>query len=188
LRKSERLNRDEQRRLRGLGGRIRALRDQKNLTLDQFGGLVGVTGATVNRWEKGVLIPDIVDLYRVSEQFNVPLESMLDGYKEKPRKEPYEQITEAVSQLREEIGGRNAAAVIADAADEFLRVIQGKAEVARIRKKAQRTAASRFGPSERRSLEDTPFPLDDYADHIIQDAAPEILEQFRLFVQRRRKP
>lgn len=74
----------------GLPTRIRKIRGE--LTQKEFGEILGVAQGTVNKYEKGIILPGEDVLKRISAYGEVPLECLLHGEpKELP--EPEEAIT-----------------------------------------------------------------------------------------------
>ena len=53
------------------------LRQKNNLSQEQLAKKIGVTRQAVSRWEMGISIPSINTLLLISEQFDIPLETML---------------------------------------------------------------------------------------------------------------
>ncbi len=67
---------------------IKELRQQNNLTQKQFADQLSVTFQAVSKWENGKNIPDIAILKQIAEEFNVDLESLLNGVlKQQTKKE-----------------------------------------------------------------------------------------------------
>ena len=62
-----------------VGNFIKDLRIKNNLTQKAFGDKYKVTYQAVSKWERGINIPDISLLREMSKDFNVSLESILDG-------------------------------------------------------------------------------------------------------------
>lgn len=59
--------------------RIREIRQNANLTQDEFGGVLGVTNRTIINYESGSRVPKDMGFYRkVSEIFEIPLETLID--------------------------------------------------------------------------------------------------------------
>ena len=54
------------------GKEIKELRKGKRMTLEAFGGAVGVSGKTVFRWEKGVCVPRLDMLDKMCKKFSLP--------------------------------------------------------------------------------------------------------------------
>jgi hypothetical protein len=67
--------------------------------------------------------------------------------------------------------------------DDFLRTM----EIKPITRRLVRTIPSVLGPEEQRALREAEIPLANVTEHLVRDAAPAILDQFRLFVQKRVK-
>ena len=53
------------------------LRQKNNLSQEQLAKKIGVTRQAVSRWEMGISIPSINTLLLISEQFDIPVETML---------------------------------------------------------------------------------------------------------------
>ena len=51
--------------------RIKELRLEKNLSINQLAKEIGVSGAAVSRWESGIRIPNLDNIYALSKFFNV---------------------------------------------------------------------------------------------------------------------
>ncbi len=68
-----------------VGNFIRELRKKNGLTQKLFGEKYGVTYQAVSKWERGINMPDISLLRQISNDFNVSIESILDGEIEKPK-------------------------------------------------------------------------------------------------------
>ena len=62
-----------------VGNFIRELRKKNGLTQKLFGEKYGVTYQAVSKWERGINMPDISLLRQISNDFNVSIESILDG-------------------------------------------------------------------------------------------------------------
>lgn len=69
---------------KAVGKRIKALRTQKGLTMEQFGGLFSppASKSIVSRWEKGQSIPSNDRIKKISEEYNLPTFSLLYGEKD----------------------------------------------------------------------------------------------------------
>ena len=66
-----------------IGKFILNLRKQNNLTQKEFADKLHVTAQAVSKWENGRGIPDIEILQKMSKEFNVDIDSILTGKKEK---------------------------------------------------------------------------------------------------------
>ncbi len=62
-----------------VGNFIRELRKKNNLTQKVFGEKYNVTYQAVSKWERGINMPDISLLQRIGKDFNVGIDSILDG-------------------------------------------------------------------------------------------------------------
>lgn len=90
--------------LRLLGQRIYKVRSAQGQSLEQFGNLVGVRGATIHRWERGLLIPDVIDLLRISRQFHVPFRALLEeGYEQPARPDPVQELLDSLRRIERKL-------------------------------------------------------------------------------------
>jgi transcriptional regulator with XRE-family HTH domain len=62
-----------------LGQRLRQLRKEKSLTLQQVAGELGVTRACVSKWETGTSSPDLNRLERLANVFGLSARDLLDS-------------------------------------------------------------------------------------------------------------
>ena len=68
----------------GIGARIRFLRRQRNMTLDQLASLSNLTKSYVSKVERGLSVPSISTAMKIAESFNVTVGQLLgeDGYED----------------------------------------------------------------------------------------------------------
>lgn len=69
-----------------IGNLIKDIRKKNNLTQREFADRYGVTYQAVSKWENGKNIPDIVLLRKICKDFNIDIESFLDGENVKKKK------------------------------------------------------------------------------------------------------
>ena len=62
-----------------IGNQISAIRNEQQLTQEQFGELFHVTRQTVSNWENEKSYPDLQILIAMSNQFDVSLDTLLKG-------------------------------------------------------------------------------------------------------------
>lgn len=62
-----------------VGDLIKSIRKKNNLTQKEFADKYGVTYQAVSKWENGINLPDISLIRQISKDFNVSIESILDG-------------------------------------------------------------------------------------------------------------
>lgn len=62
-----------------IGGLLKALRNEKQLTQEQLAEVVGVSRRTVSRWETGSNLPDLDILIELADYYQVELRELLDG-------------------------------------------------------------------------------------------------------------
>lgn len=58
---------------------LRQYRKANKLTLDQVGRRLGVTGATVSRWEMHVRNPGHDDLKKIEQEFGIPIAEIVNA-------------------------------------------------------------------------------------------------------------
>lgn len=57
--------------------RLKELRQDKNLTTKQLGKNLQVSDSTITRWENGLRVPSIDNLYNIAVYFNVSADFLL---------------------------------------------------------------------------------------------------------------
>ena len=62
-----------------VGKFIKELRKKNNLTQSELADKYGVTYQAVSKWERGINLPEISLIKEMSEDFNISIESLLDG-------------------------------------------------------------------------------------------------------------
>lgn len=62
-----------------IGKRIKNMRKRRGLTQADFARMIGVTRPTVISWERGVTVPVLYTLRRLSETLGVTLEWLMEG-------------------------------------------------------------------------------------------------------------
>jgi len=64
-----------------MGRLISDLRKERGLTQKQLGDILGVSAKAVSKWECGSGLPDISIIKKISEEFDITMEELLDGTK-----------------------------------------------------------------------------------------------------------
>ena len=64
-----------------IGSFIKKIRLEQNLTQKDLADRLGVTYQAVSKWENGKNVPDIAILKKISEEFNVNIDEILNGEK-----------------------------------------------------------------------------------------------------------
>lgn len=62
-----------------IGGFLKKLRKEKNLTQEQLAKQLNVSGRTVSRWETGSNMPDISILVELAEFYDASIPEIIDG-------------------------------------------------------------------------------------------------------------
>lgn len=63
-----------------IGKNIKRLRQNKGLTQEQLGDVLGITGQAVSKWENGSALPDLPVLPTLAEYFGITIDELM-GYK-----------------------------------------------------------------------------------------------------------
>jgi transcriptional regulator with XRE-family HTH domain len=66
--------------------KIREIRKSMRLTQRQFAELVDLSEDSIEKFERGVNVPSIETLYKISKALKMPVETFLTAYKEKTQK------------------------------------------------------------------------------------------------------
>ncbi|MFC7364615.1 MULTISPECIES: helix-turn-helix domain-containing protein [Bhargavaea] len=61
------------------GNRLKALREQKGLSMLAFGKEIGTSASRIKHWEEGKSAPSASWIVTICERFDVPAESLLTG-------------------------------------------------------------------------------------------------------------
>lgn len=64
-----------------IGAFLKQLRNEKGVTQEQLGEILGVSGRSISRWETGTNLPDLSILVQISEYYNVEIKEILNGEK-----------------------------------------------------------------------------------------------------------
>ena len=59
-----------------IGNEIQKIRNEQNMTQEEFGGLFHVTRQAVSNWENGKTYPDLQILVEISNRFGISLDSI----------------------------------------------------------------------------------------------------------------
>ncbi|MCM3631815.1 MULTISPECIES: helix-turn-helix domain-containing protein [Paenibacillus] len=65
-----------------IGERILQCRKNKNMTQVELSEMLGISHQAVSKWEKGMSLPDIEQLLRLTKLFNLTMEQILLGHSE----------------------------------------------------------------------------------------------------------
>ena len=87
-----------------LNENIKNMRKQKGYTQETFAQELNVVRQTVSKWEKGYSVPDAVMLEKIAELFDVSVNELLGGEKEKKEETPdFLKVTEQLSILNNQL-------------------------------------------------------------------------------------
>ena len=62
-----------------VGSYLLCLRKERNLTQEELAERINVSSKTISKWEVGINIPDTVSLYKLSKEYNVQIQDILNG-------------------------------------------------------------------------------------------------------------
>ena len=57
--------------------RLRELREEKGLSQRQLSKLVDISQANISRWEAGLIIPNVIDCWKLAEFFDVSVDYLI---------------------------------------------------------------------------------------------------------------
>ena len=82
-----------------IGGFLKELRKEKNLTQEQLAEVLNVSGRTVSRWETGSNMPDLSILVELADYYDVDIREIINGERksekmDKDLKDTLEQVAE----------------------------------------------------------------------------------------------
>ena len=80
-----------------VGNFIASLRKEKNITQEELAERINVSSKTVSKWEVGVNVPDTNCLYKLSKEFNVPTQDILNGGEIKNESENNDSIKNGIN-------------------------------------------------------------------------------------------
>ena len=69
---------DEQKLKDNISNNIKHLRTQKNLSQEKLGAILNYGGTAVSNWEKGIRMPDSIDLFKLANYFGVAFEDIIE--------------------------------------------------------------------------------------------------------------
>ena len=84
-----------------IGKFFKELRNEKNLTQEQLGEVLGVSRRTVSRWETGSNMPDLDILIEMADYYDVDLRELLDGERKS------EKMNEEMKETLEKVANYN---------------------------------------------------------------------------------
>ena len=70
-----------------IGKFIAELRVKEGYTQKELGELLNITDNSVSKWERGINAPDISQLERIAEIFNITIDELLKGERKYKKKE-----------------------------------------------------------------------------------------------------
>lgn len=57
--------------------RLRELRLERKLSIIKLGEILGVNNSTISRWENGIMLPNIAQLYNIAKFFEVSADYLI---------------------------------------------------------------------------------------------------------------
>ena len=61
-----------------LGLKVRAIREAAGMTQEELAATCDVSWRTISNLERGTVVPDLVMIYKISQEFNISIDEMLD--------------------------------------------------------------------------------------------------------------
>ena len=94
-----------------IGGFLKELRNEKNVTQEQLAEVLNVSGRTVSRWETGNNMPDISILVDIADYYDVSISEIINGERkseimEKEVKETVLSLSDYAEAINKKIKGR----------------------------------------------------------------------------------
>ena len=83
--------------------RLKALRKSKGITQEQLAETLNVNSITVSRWENNELIPKTVNIQRIAQVFNVPVNDLINGQLEDLQSSGWVLTVKSAHSLSEEV-------------------------------------------------------------------------------------
>ena len=62
-----------------LGLKVRAIREAVGMTQEELAATCDVSWRTISNLERGTVVPDLVMIYKISQEFNISIDEMLDN-------------------------------------------------------------------------------------------------------------
>ena len=62
-----------------LGLKVRAIREAAGMTQEELAATCDVSWRTISNLERGTVVPDLVMIYKISQEFNISIDEMLDN-------------------------------------------------------------------------------------------------------------
>ena len=69
-----------------LGDKIRIYRSLGGFRIETLANKLGITRQTLTKWEKGITIPDVISMKKISDILGVPMEKFIAGIEEEEQK------------------------------------------------------------------------------------------------------
>ncbi len=62
-----------------LGLKVRAIREAAGMTQEELAATCDVSWRTISNLERGTVVPDLLMIYKISQEFNVSMDDMLNN-------------------------------------------------------------------------------------------------------------
>ena len=82
-----------------IGGFLKELRKEKNLTQEQLAEVLNVSGRTVSRWETGSNMPDLSILVELADYYDVDIREIING--ERKSEKMKDELKDTLTQVAE---------------------------------------------------------------------------------------
>lgn len=87
-----------------LGDQIRVYRIWGGLRIETLAKKLGITRQTLTKWEKGITIPDVISMKKISDILGVPMEKFLEGIEEEELQLKKEKPLEKSAKTKQQFG------------------------------------------------------------------------------------
>ena len=77
---------------KAVGRRIFEIRQNMNLTLEEFGKIIGASKSSISEWEKGTMLPNKSRLFKIATLGNMTVNELLYGNIEKDIEKLYQAL------------------------------------------------------------------------------------------------
>lgn len=89
-----------------IGGFLRDLRKEKDLTQEQLADVFNVSARTVSRWETGSNMPDISILIEIADYYNLDVREILNGERKEVDHSDIKEIADYADKEKEKMASR----------------------------------------------------------------------------------
>ena len=62
-----------------LSNNLKKLREENKFTQEEIANILNITRQSISKWERGISCPDVSSLYKLSQLYNISMESIITG-------------------------------------------------------------------------------------------------------------